>query len=64
MANKKTFSATLFFKPGTKKPRKYRNISNQINFTKFADSLQDLWYINYYDQTTGTYLYRVYSALK
>lgn len=56
--NNKTFSATLFFRPGTKKPRKYRNISNQKNFVEFSKKLDDIYYINWYDQKTAIFQYR------
>jgi hypothetical protein len=39
MNNKKLFSATIFFKANRIRPRKYRNISHQVNFTKFAKKL-------------------------
>ena len=42
-------TAIVFFKPGTKKPRKYRNISNLIKFAEFAIK-EGAWYINWYDK--------------
>jgi DUF2075 family protein len=56
---KKLFSATIFFKPGTLRSRKYRNISNRINFVMFAKKADGI-YINFYDQKTKEYLHRVY----
>lgn len=44
-------TATLFFQPNTKRPRKYRNITNEANFSRFA-ATTGAWYINYYDQQT------------
>ena len=54
MTNKKTYSATLFFKPGAKRPRKYKNITNKFGFVIFCKK-NDVWYINWYDQKTGTF---------
>lgn len=50
-------SATIFFKPGTKRPRKYRNISTQHSFTNWAKNA-GAYYINWYDQKTGKFLFR------
>ncbi len=47
-------SATVFFKPNTNRPRKYRNISNALKFGQFAASL-GAWYINWYDQQSGKF---------
>jgi hypothetical protein len=47
-------SATIFFQPGTKRPRKYRNISTPYSFESFARS-SGAWYINFYDQATGKF---------
>ena len=57
--NKQTFSATLFFRPGDKRPRKYRNISNVQNFMIFATKI-NTWYINWYDQKSGKFTKRQY----
>lgn len=56
---KKLLSATIFFTAGTLRPRKYRNISRQDNFVMFAKKTNGI-YINFYDQKTKEYLYRVY----
>lgn len=50
-------SATIFFKPGTKRPRKYKNISTTISFTNWAKN-QGAYYINWYDQKTGKFEFR------
>lgn len=55
--SKELFSATVFFKPGTLKPRKYRNISSKNRF-EFNMSKLEPYYINYYDQHTKEFLYR------
>jgi hypothetical protein len=47
-------SATVFFKPNTHRPRKYRNISNPVKFGQFCASLGG-WYINWYDQQSGKF---------
>lgn len=52
--NKTTFSATIFFKPGTNRPRKYRNITNLRKFADFA-AKSGAWYMNLYDQKTGKF---------
>lgn len=47
-------NAIVFFKPGTKRPRKYRKISNALKFGQFcADA--GAWYINWYDQLSGKF---------
>lgn len=56
---KQLLSATIFFTPGTLRPRKYRNISKQNNFFIFAKKTNGI-YVNFYDQKTKEYLYRVY----
>ena len=40
-------------------PRKYRNISNVMNFIKFADSIK-ADYINLYDKPTKIFVQRIY----
>lgn len=47
--DKKYFTAIVFFKPGTKKPRKYHNIHNISNFAQFCIK-SGAWYINWYDK--------------
>jgi len=47
-------SATIFFQPGTKRPRKYRNIVTPHSFETFARR-SGAWYINWYDQETGKF---------
>jgi hypothetical protein len=47
-------SATIFFQPGTKRPRKYRNISTPYSFETYARK-SGAWYINWYDQKTGQF---------
>ena len=56
---KKLLSATIFYTTGTLRPRKYRNISRQDNFIMFAKKSNGI-YVNFYDQDTKVYLYRVY----
>jgi hypothetical protein len=56
---KKLLSATIFYQPETLRPRKYRNISRQDNFVMFAKKSNGI-YINFYDQKTKVYLYRIY----
>jgi len=56
---KQLLSATIFFTPGTLRPRKYRNISRQDNFVMFAKKCNGI-YINFYDQKTKEYKYRIY----
>lgn len=47
-------SATIFFQPGTKRPRKYRNITTPYSFESFARQA-GAWYINWYDQDSGKF---------
>jgi len=47
-------TAIVFFKPGTKRPRKYRNISNVVKFGKFCQDL-GAWYINWYDKRSAEF---------
>lgn len=53
----KTRSATIFFAPDTKRPRKYRNISTPYSFESFARAA-GAWYINWYDQETKKFMGR------
>lgn len=57
--SKQTFSATVFFKPGTLKPRKYRNISSRNRF-EFNMTKTGAYYINYYDQQTKAFAGRIW----
>jgi len=52
--SKKLKTAIVFFQPGTKRPRKYRNISNGLRFGEFCLSL-GAWYINWYDKESGKF---------
>jgi hypothetical protein len=56
---KKLLSATIFYQPGTLRPRKYRNISKPDNFLIFAKKSNGI-YVNFYDQKTKEYKHRVY----
>ena len=47
--NNNLLTAIVFFKPGTKRPRKYRNIKNQLRFEGFV-AAAGAYYVNYYDQ--------------
>jgi hypothetical protein len=47
-------TAIIFFKPGTKRPRKYRNISSALRFAEFALK-SGAWYINWYDKESGKF---------
>jgi hypothetical protein len=58
--NKKTYSAILFFKPGTLRPRKYKNISSVERFIKNVCIKDDCYYINLYDQNTGNFEKRIW----
>lgn len=55
MTNKQTFSATIFYKPNTKRPRKYRNINNKQRFLLFVKKDPEAYYINWYDQKSGIF---------
>jgi len=57
--SKQLFSATVFYKPGTLKPRKYRNISSRNRF-EFNMAKTDAYYINYYDQQTKAFAGRIW----
>jgi hypothetical protein len=60
---KQLLSATIFFTPGTLRPRKYRNISKKENFVDFAKKSGGI-YVNFYDQKTKEYLYRIIISWK
>lgn len=47
-------NAIVFFKPGTKRPRKYRKITNPVKFGEFCLK-SGAWYINWYDQQSGKF---------
>ena len=51
---KEKFSATVFFAPGTLKPRKYRNITQPGRFEAYMTH-KGAYYINYYDAATGVF---------
>lgn len=55
MTNKQIYSATIFYKPQTKRPRKYRNINNKNRFIEFAKKDPEAYYINWYDQKNGIF---------
>jgi len=55
ITNTKNFSATIFYKPNTKRPRKYRNIRNRTKFKVFAKNDPEAYYINWYNQQTGNF---------
>lgn len=54
---KQTYSATIFFQPGTLRPRKYRNIHNKLSFIRFAKNSGGV-YINFYDKETKNFLFQ------
>lgn len=45
---KEKVSATVFFQPGTLKPRKYRNITQTGRFEAYMKN-KGAYYVNYYD---------------
>jgi hypothetical protein len=47
-------TAIVFFKPGTKRPRKYNNINNVVKFARFCQDL-GAYYINYYNKKDGKF---------
>lgn len=57
--SKQLKSATIFFKPGTKRARKYNNISTPHNFANFARRL-GAYYVNWYDQQSGKFTGRTW----
>lgn len=50
-------SATIFFAPGSKKPRKYRNIATPYSFESFCREA-GAWYINWYEMESGKFIGR------
>ena len=52
-------TAIVFFKPGTKRPRKYRNISNINSFYNFCIKINAA-YFNTYDKSTKLFVERIY----
>lgn len=55
--SKPLLSATVFFKPGTVKPRKYRNVSIPYTLVQKMARL-GAYYVNWYDQDSGKFLRR------
>jgi hypothetical protein len=55
--SKELLSATVFFKPGTIKPRKYRNVSIPYTLVNKMSRI-GAYYVNWYDQKTGVFLRR------
>jgi len=55
---KEKFSATVFFRPGTLKPRKYRNITQLGRFEAY-NRHKGAYYINYYNEL-GQFVRRVW----
>jgi len=55
--SKQLLSATVFFKPGTHKPRKYRNVSIPHTLVSKMERL-GAYYVNWYNQETGQFLRR------
>jgi hypothetical protein len=64
MNNKQIYSATIFYSPGTKKPRKYKYIrGGEIglnSFIYFAKKDPEAYYINVYDKQTGIFDKRIW----
>lgn len=55
---KTKFSATVFFKPGTLRPRKYRNITQRQRFETYMAN-KGAYYVNYYNDK-GQFVGRVW----
>ena len=60
MHDKHNYTAILFFKPGTLRPRKYRNINNILSFYKNVAEPSKCIYFNLYDKKTANFVKRVY----
>ena len=54
---KQLLSATIFFTPGTLRPRKYRNISNKAKFYDFVKKSNGI-YANFYDQKSKIFMFQ------
>ena len=59
---KKLFYAICFFQDKTKQPLKYRNVTDDFNFEKFAQN-KDIHYINFYNKDKS-YSHRKYLQSK
>lgn len=53
-------SATIFFQPNTKRPRKYKNITNTKGFENNVAKKCGGWYVNYYDQKSKEFIERIW----
>lgn len=60
MIQKQIYSVTIFFKPNTKKPRKYRNVQNLKTFEYFAKKDIDAYYFNVYEKENSTFVKRIW----
>ena len=60
MNDKQNYTAILFFKPGTLRPRKYRNINNILSFIKKVAVPSKCIYFNLYDKKSNNFIKRVY----
>jgi hypothetical protein len=55
----KTIYTGIIFFQDAQTPRKYRNISNLENLTKFGKKI-GAWYVNLYSKTSGKFEQRMY----
>ena len=60
MNNKENFTAILFFKPGTLRPRKYNNINNLFSFYKNVAEKSKCYYFNIYEKKSGIFVKRIW----
>lgn len=58
MNNKENYTAILFFKPGSLRPRKYKNITNLNTFYSNVAVKSNCYYFNLYEKKTGIFVKR------
>lgn len=57
---KETFSTTIFFKPGSISPHKYRNVNDIEKLAAYCAKFGEVYYINCYCQKTKKFKKRVW----
>jgi hypothetical protein len=57
--NKQAYNITIFFKPATRTPAKFRNVTNLKKCVEYCNSkLGIVYYVNLYDPVTKIFIRR------